>query len=84
MATRNLIGKIELMNAESDCRSWFERFELSCSVNEFFKTVPDLADDESNAAQVTAAKRANTAVLLSIVTEKNENKESQKEKEKRR
>ena len=78
MATRNLIGQIELMNTESDCRIWFERFELFCSVNEFFKTVPDLADDESNAAQVTAAKRANTAVLLSIVTEKNENKESQK------
>ena len=66
MATR-IIGTIELLHIEADCRSWFERFELFCSVNNFFTTVPDLADDQSNQAEVTAAKRANTAVLLSNV-----------------
>ena len=79
MATR-IIGQLELLTSDAECRTWFERFELLAQANQLFRAVPaipELANDNSNAAAVETAKtnaqnatQGNTAVFLSYLAKK--------------
>ena len=76
MATR-IIGQLELLTSDAECRTWFERFELFAQANQLFRAVPaipELANDNSNAAAVETARtnsqnatQGNTAVFLSYL-----------------
>ena len=60
-----MANKLENLSLMADVKNWVERFEFHALANSWMGAVPDLADDNSNAAERTLIIKKNVAMFIS-------------------
>ena len=60
-----MANKLENLSLMADVNNWVERFEFHALANSWMGAVPDLADDNSNAAERTLIIKKNVAMFIS-------------------